>query len=1504
MGWPMSQDYNEAVQAPASHFTDPDLVRGKAASNALGLPMPCSGNFADVYHLRCPGGDFAVKCFTRQVAGLRERYAAIGQHLRHAQIPFMVDFNYLAQGIRVQGQWYPVVKMQWVEGLLLNEVVRNSMDKPTVLDALLQIWVRMARRLRGAGIAHGDLQHGNIILVPEQDGSLAVKLIDYDGMYVPALAGKRSGEVGHPNYQHPQRLRDGTYGPEVDRFGLLVVAVALRCLQVGGRALWDRYDNGDNLLFKAADFASPHDSPLFAGLLKLPDPESRSVAARLMAAAQKPLEQTPLLEEVFPQKPAREKPVEQSPLWKPAFLGREQPAWWQGAPAPRAAYPAPPVRVPATHSEAPPPSSLATAVPDSFEPLPPSRYPPAHKRRCTASWAWQLAILVLLGLGFALGYLAIRDNSPAEQEQSGKDSSEVADSARLRGSATAPVPTDSKPDPIQTKPAPPTPAPPKSEPLPAAPSKPEPPKSDKGEPLETANPGDSSGFPSDEPLDGEVFMFVNANSGRCLTVKDGSRDAGANIVQGPFPASAGPAERWKAVRLQGFYKLVNQNSGKVLAVPQHSKEKGSNIIQWHDDEHLDQQWAFIKVGKHYSLRSRVSGLALAVSEGRKEENAAVIQWEVLNSSEQVWSVQLDGHRGGKDAATTLTLDLGRGVKMEFVRIPAGTFLMGSPQEEHGHAEDEPLHRVEITRDFYLGKYEVTQEQFAQLTGTKPSFFCAQGGGKEKVAGQDTSKFPVENVSWGDATGYCEQLNGTYRTQMPAVLQRDGYRFGLPTEAEWEYACRAGTTTPFHFGKVLNSEQANCDGTRPYGTRETSRYLERTERVGSYPANRWGLFDMHGNVLEWCQDFYDPNFYSVNSNRDPVNLKENADNHRVLRGGCWLYAGRDCRAAFRGKVRAVEGHLDFGFRVAFRPPDEGHTPVGDEGKTLGLDLGGGVRMDFVRIPKGKFLMGSPEGEKDRGSGEWQHEVEITRDFYLGKYEVMRGQFRRFVQDTEYRTVPEMDRFGGGGFDKGENKFKGPSFDAKTGRFLHGEFTRYSWRDCGYDQTDAHPAGNVTWADAQAFCKWLAQKTGKAVRLPTEAEWEYACRAGTQTAYFFGNDPAKLGEFAWFADNSGNRTHSVHDTQPNPWGLFGMHGNAWELCQDWYGQDYYAKSPQKDPRGPVNGVARVMRGGSLRMFSGSCRAAHREPTASLTRHDDVGFRVAFPSPDDGRTDSKGEKPRRPVVLDCTLPAGVSAAEVRRAQEAWAKYLGRPVEDTIELPGGVKLTFVLVPPGKFLMGSPKEEKDRQDGETLHEVTLTEPFDLGKTEVTQVQYKALGLGNPSLFKGDDRPVENVIWPEAQDWAEQLTKKRKDKYLYRLPTEAEWEYACRGGRPSAQPFGVGSGPALSSRQANFNGNFPYGGADKGPDLHTTCPVAAYPANALGLHDMHGNVWEWCQDWVGPYHRGAVANPSGPTRGSHRALRGGCWSDACWGCRAADRNQAEPGLRGPYFGFRVARAIH
>jgi WD40 repeat protein/serine/threonine protein kinase len=404
MAWPMSQDYNEAIQSPATNFADADLRQGKAAVNALGLPMPCSGNFADVYQVLCPatGNRWAVKCFTREVPGLHKRYSAIGEHLAQAQLPFTVEFVYLEQGIRIRGQWYQVLKMRWVEGLLLNQFIQGALDRPASLEILAQVVVRMGRRLHEAHVAHGDLQHGNIILVPDNStNSLAVKLIDYDGMWVPTLAGDKSGEVGHPSYQHPQRLREGTYGSEIDRFPLLLIYCAIRSLLVGGRALWDRYDNGDNLLFREQDLRRPGESPLFQELWQTPDAVVHDLAGHLALASVGLIERVLLLdqilidESVLPLSAAQEAHVTR--LLGPGAKGIRT------TPKPKA--------VPVPVLAAPPPVKEPSAFESLTEKAPRKPVQKAPSSSQVPVWVGAAAVVGILGLVAGVAFVVIWSRS-------------------------------------------------------------------------------------------------------------------------------------------------------------------------------------------------------------------------------------------------------------------------------------------------------------------------------------------------------------------------------------------------------------------------------------------------------------------------------------------------------------------------------------------------------------------------------------------------------------------------------------------------------------------------------------------------------------------------------------------------------------------------------------------------------------------------------------------------------------------------------------------------------------------------------------------------------------------------------------------------------------------------------------------------------------------------------------------------------------------------------------
>jgi formylglycine-generating enzyme required for sulfatase activity len=264
---------------------------------------------------------------------------------------------------------------------------------------------------------------------------------------------------------------------------------------------------------------------------------------------------------------------------------------------------------------------------------------------------------------------------------------------------------------------------------------------------------------------------------------------------------------------------------------------------------------------------------------------------------------------------------------------------------------------------------------------------------------------------------------------------------------------------------------------------------------------------------------------------------------------------------------------------------------------------------------------------------------------------------------------------------------------------------------------------------------------------------------------------------------------------------------------------------------------------------------------------------------------------------------------------------------------MSFVLVQPGTFLMGSPPDEANRGDDEQQHEVTITKPFYMGVHPVTVGQWRAFvraksyrteaeqGDGahgwtgskwekdrkfnwqTPGFTQGDNHPVTCVSWNDAVafcDWLKQTDAGR----AYRLPSEAEWEYSCRGGpMSSTKPFHFKQPTAsLSSTQANFDRNYPYGGAAKGPYRQATTPVGTFEANALGIFDMHGNVCEWCLDWYdGNYYTTSPTHdPAGPPNGSYRVGRGGGWSNGRRLCRAASREGFAPSSGFGYLGFRVA----
>jgi len=630
--------------------------------------------------------------------------------------------------------------------------------------------------------------------------------------------------------------------------------------------------------------------------------------------------------------------------------------------------------------------------------------------------------------------------------------------------------------------------------------------------------------------------------------------------------------------------------------------------------------------------------------------------------------------------------------LELVRIKAGTFSMGSPQDEidalivenDWYRNEGPQHQVTITKDFYIGKYEVTQAQWQALMGIDRSENYGVGPNN-----------PVYYVTWNDCQIFIAKLN-----QMKHGV------FRLPTEAEWEYACRAGTTTRYYWGDDPDNTQIEN-----YAWCGVNNYPKGTKEVGLKLPNPWGLFDMTGNVSEWCQDWYDENYYSNSLVDDPVNTKLGRD--KVLRGGGWSASNIFCRSAVRSRMH-TDAVIGCGFRL-FRTlsteakntptpvptktptplPTDTPTPTktptktpvptpasgdGGAGEIFTVNLPGlpsdAKPMELVRIKAGTFSMGSSQEEIDvlqilennyyahRDEGP-QHQVTITKDFYIGKYEVTQAQWQVVME-----SIPDV---------WGDDFVMGPN----------------------------HPIHSVNWGDCQEFITKLNQMGQGIFRLPTEAEWEYACRAGTTAQFYWGEDPdyIQINDYAWYWGNSSGGTKDVGTKLPNPWGVFDMSGNVFELCQDWYGN--YPLKSVVDPNYQFIGERRMMRGGAWHNNPRYSRSATRYYCSPSTISNSIGFRLI-------RNFST-------ETIETPTPTPHSGS-VEDGETVTVNLSGLPSNAT-------PLELVRIKAGAFWMGSPSNEKDRGSDETQHLVTLTKDFFIGKYEITQAQWQAVMGFNPSMI-------------------------------------------------------------------------------------------------------------------------------------------------------------------------------
>ena len=687
-------------------------------------------------------------------------------------------------------------------------------------------------------------------------------------------------------------------------------------------------------------------------------------------------------------------------------------------------------------------------------------------------------------------------------------------------------------------------------------------------------------------------------------------------------------------------------------------------------------------------QARFNGVGLRIGINAKDVKALIEQQSATSVTSESWhgwpadapkpaiapfdAEQAKKHQEEWAAYLKVPVEYTNSIGMKFRLIPPGEFLMGMSQEEveaipaqHPNSEhwkfwalsSAPAHRVRLTQPYYVGTYEVTQEEYEKVVGRNPSHFSLTGKGKEQIKDKDTQQHPVESVSFIDAVEFCiklsnqEILTQVYGIANNVITRLSGAGYRLATEAEWEWACRTGTATSWSHG-----EQEISLGTMAWYSATSG---SRTHAVGELKANPFGLYDMHGNVWEWCQDWHDVQLYAQRSDRPTVDPQgPETGSTRVLRGGSSFSFAFLCRSAFRFARDVGVRDGGFGFRVVLgvdavrqaakvtesampksvvsnaKPapagwhgwPADAPKPAiapfdADQAKKhqeewaaylkVPVEFTNSIGMKFRLIPPGEFIMGSTPAEIEEAlkfvgdDNHWKsclqseapdHKVILTRPIYLGVHEV--------TQDA-YEKVMERN----------------PSHFAAMG----------TGKDAvaGVD-TRHHPVEMVSWDDAAEFCTQLSTREklrpfylpagetvtkpeGTGYRLPTEAEWEFACRAGTTTRFWIGNSDQALVGGGWFSANSRGRTHAVGELKVNPLGIYDTHGNVFEWVNDWWEPAYYSqfeKQPAQNPEGATaSAFHRTVRGGGWDHPATRCRSALRLASDPPYREHNLGFRVAL-------------------------------------------------------------------------------------------------------------------------------------------------------------------------------------------------------------------------------------------------------------------------------------------------------
>ncbi len=775
-------------------------------------------------------------------------------------------------------------------------------------------------------------------------------------------------------------------------------------------------------------------------------------------------------------------------------------------------------------------------------------------------------------------------------------------------------------------------------------------------------------------------------------------------------------------------------------------------------------------------------------------------------------------------------------KLVLRRIEPGTFIMGEDQNDKSHS-------ATITKPFYIGVFETTQKQWEFVTGTE--------GSKKHVWCKGDMR-PANEISYS-------MICGATKTEEPAsfigrIRARSGLNLGLPTEAQWEYACRAGTTSAFNNGGNGEDDMAklgryynNQSAWRNYHRKESMIAFAKAQQhpdgkgvypgglaaVGAYLPNKWGLYDMHGNVTEICRDWNWARFFGA----DPVG--STTDDIVTKRGGDWNCGVRfnehdknylnGLKSHSSSRIKRDEAHWFTGFRVcasigtmrlaasADRPATQPVSPstpsqvvsttsaptpvVSAPTASLGvkklycvIDLSGGSnatsypvsQLDAVpnggwsdeykttklvlrRIDPGTFIKGRKQNDESR-------RVTITWPFYMGVFEVTQKQY-------ELVTGNNPSEFQGAMRPVGNLSFNDIRGDAKV----------HNWP-------------NVHTVDANSFVGRIRARTGLNIDLPPETEWEYACRAGTTSKFNNGgngeDDWVKVGrvppnqselgylepkKFQYDHKPDGKGGYDSYCTVvgmylPNAWGLYDMHGNLWEWTLEWA------------PLGSRDGTDKVTMGGCWNSPLSECTSSSYRKHAPHDKWRQAGFRL-FISATGGSEGHLSQQKRRAD----SVPVASSQPEVPTVQprsrvssdklycvidlSVGASASSYPVSYLKEVPGNEwpdeyktkKLVLRCVEPGTFIVGS-----------TGRRATISKPYYIGVFEVTQSQWELVMGENPSSMKGAMRPVEGVSFATARggdadaDAASFVGRLRaRTKLDVDLPVPERWEYACRAGTTS-----------------------------------------------------------------------------------------------------------------------------